>query len=281
MAGTALFVNVGTKWPGRPRIGEPGRCDVDRALPDGSWHTAGDVDVAQQIARLRREGEALARAAESGPLDARVPGCPGWDVEALLRHVGDVHRWATTIVRERRQERLRQDFAGPDDPAGLIGWYREGHLALVDVLEAAFEDETFWHWGPAPSALAFWARRQANETAVHRCDAESARGAITPLGTGDALDGVDEWLGLLPSRRLRTAGGGRTLHLHATDGDGEWVVTLNDGVAVTRGHARADCALRGRASDLFLWSMNRQGAEPLEVLGDRGLLDVWRAGVRF
>ena len=30
----------------------------------------------------------------SGPLDAPVPGCPGWDVHRLARHLGFVQRWA-------------------------------------------------------------------------------------------------------------------------------------------------------------------------------------------
>src|ERR1700674_4828483 len=55
------------------------------------------MDVHDHIGRVRNEGHALARAAENGPLDADVPGCPGWSVDTLLRHVGDVHRWAATI----------------------------------------------------------------------------------------------------------------------------------------------------------------------------------------
>ncbi len=99
------------------------------------------MDVDQEIARVRSEGEALAHAAEAGPFDAPVPGCPGWDVEALLRHIGDVHRWAATIVGERIPERLQRDFAGPADPDALLVWYLEGCVALVDVLEAASPDE--------------------------------------------------------------------------------------------------------------------------------------------
>ncbi len=71
------------------------------------------VETNAQIARIRVEGEGLAAAAERGPLDAPFPVCPGWDMEALLRHIGDVHRWAATIVRERIPERLQRDFDGP------------------------------------------------------------------------------------------------------------------------------------------------------------------------
>jgi hypothetical protein len=92
------------------------------------------VDIEQQILRVRTEGAALAQAAEAGGFDAAVPCCPGWNVDALLRHVGDVHRWAATIIRERVQARLARDFEGPAERDALLTWYREGCGALVDVL---------------------------------------------------------------------------------------------------------------------------------------------------
>lgn len=239
------------------------------------------MEVEQQIARIRADGEALARAAESGLLDAAVPGCPDWDVEQLLRHVGDVHRWAAAIVRERVAERLRRDFEGPAGRDALIAWYREGHRALTDVLEAASPDDAFWFWGPAPSALAFWARRQANETAVHRCDAEAARGPITPLTTVDALDALDEWFGLGVRRAKAPEGGGRILRLVATDAHATWNLILGDRVEVTSDRGRGHCELHGNASDLYLWSMNRRSTEGMTVSGDAGLLQVWADNVQF
>ncbi len=55
-----------------------------------------------------------------------------------------------------------------------------------------------------------------------------------------------------PGRRSAT----RTIHLHCTDGEGEWLITrAGDDVVVTREHAKGDVAARGTASDLllFLW----------------------------
>lgn len=239
------------------------------------------MDVDRQIERILADGEALAVAAESGSLDARVPGCPDWDVEMLLRHTGDVHRWAATIVRERLPERLQRDFEGPAGPEGLLTWYRDGCAALIETLQAASPDDTFWFWGPAPNALAFWARRQANETAVHRCDAESARGPITPLTTVDALDAIDEWFGLGVRRARAPDGGGRILRLVATDADSTWNLIIGDRVEVTSDRGRGHCELRGTASDLYLWSMNRRGTEGITVSGDDSLLQVWADNVRF
>jgi uncharacterized protein (TIGR03083 family) len=239
------------------------------------------MDVSRQIARIRAEGEALARAAEAGPMDAAVPGCPGWDVDALVRHIGDVHRWAATIVRERLQTRLRRDHEGPAGSEDLLAWYREGCSALVEVLEGATPDESFWFWGPAPNALAFWTRRQANETTVHRCDAESARGPITQLDTSEAVDALDEWLGLATLRGSAPSGAGRVLRLVPSDGGTSWRVILGERLDVTSNGADGDCELQGTASDLFLWSMNRRGLEGITVSGDRSVAQVWADNVRF
>ena len=42
------------------------------------------------------------------------------------------------------------------------------------------------------------------------------------------------------------------MHVHSTDADGEWLVDFDNGLAVTREHAKGDVAVRGPASDLML-----------------------------
>ena len=36
----------------------------------------------------------IADALRTGPLDAPVRACPGWDLAELGRHIGYIHRWA-------------------------------------------------------------------------------------------------------------------------------------------------------------------------------------------
>ena len=130
----------------------------------------------------------------------------------------------------------------------------------------------------------FWARRQANETAVHRWDAQGAAGPLEPIEHALAVDGIDEFFGLIPfwpwADRVR--GNGETLHFHCTDGEGEWLARLgSDGVVITAEHAKGDVAARGTASDLLLFLYGRVSADDLEVFGDASLLDRWQELVRW
>ncbi len=238
----------------------------------------------EHLARLRAEGERLGEVAATTPLHARVPGCPDWDLDALLRHIGDVHRWAATIVRERLQQRPHIDSPGPDDRDALLAWYGEGHAELVAALAASNPQEKFWSWGPAPDPQAFWARRQSHETAIHRLDAEQAAGTPTPIPALAAADGIDELLTLLSISRRSTiaGGGGRRLHLACADTPGEWQVQLRaEGLSMGTDADGGDCSVRGPASDLFALLMNRGDAAGVELSGDADVLRAWRDSVKF
>jgi uncharacterized protein (TIGR03083 family) len=240
------------------------------------------LSIDQHLERLEIEGGRFGEVVGRIALDAAVPSCPAWNVEALIRHLGDVHRWAATIVRDRVQDRLRRDFTGPEDRDALLAWYTEGHAQLLDTLRGASPGDHVWAWAPAPNPLAFWARRQSHETAIHRLDAEQAAGSPTPFPADAATDGIDEWL-TMASMRCRVADGrGRRLHLRADDLPAEWVVELrDDALSVQHGGEGGDCSVRGSASDLFALVMNRRDADGLDVVGDSDVLRAWRDSVRF
>src|SRR5687767_7014823 len=127
------------------------------------------------IAALLADSAALAEAARLG-LDAPVPSCPGWSVADLVEHTGRVHRSVTRRVRNLETERHpAADIALPPRPE-LAGWFQSGADALARVLEAAQPDAQVWNWSVTPNLAAFWWRRMAQETAVHRWDGEAAHG---------------------------------------------------------------------------------------------------------
>ncbi|MDQ2811129.1 MAG: maleylpyruvate isomerase N-terminal domain-containing protein, partial [Actinomycetota bacterium] len=155
------------------------------------------MEVGQYLDALRDQGALMATAAERAGLAAAVPTCPPWLVNDLLRHTGYVHRWAARHITERppavldgppEAEILARGAADPD----LIAWFLAGHAALAAVLTAADPGLQCGTFLPAPSSLAFWARRQAHETAIHRADAESASGMRPVFPADFAADGIDE-----------------------------------------------------------------------------------------
>ncbi|MHB9864321.1 maleylpyruvate isomerase family mycothiol-dependent enzyme [Streptomyces sp. YIM S03343] len=244
------------------------------------------MKTAEFVRILDQEGRSLAAAAEEAGMDARVPPCPGWQVRDLLRHIGSVHRWAAAFVAEGLTSYRPEEEAPPGlDRAALASWFQEGHRRLVDTLSSAAPDVACWQFMPAPSPLAFWARRQAHETAVHRVDAEAARGgerSVIPVGF--ALDGIDELLcGFHTRTRSRVRSDRpRVLRIRATDADDEaggaavWTVRLSTEPPVTeRGEVEeAYTEISGPADELYLALWNRL---PLpKVSGDPSLAELWR-----
>ena len=242
-----------------------------------------DLDLRPQIARIGREAERMAQLAQTHALDARVPGCPDWDVEALVRHQGRVHRWAAKTVRERLQSWLQEDVVGPAEAAALVDWFREGAAQLTDVLRTTPQSEAIYTFAPGPPGVAFWALRQANETSMHRWDAESAYGEQAAFEPEVATALLTEWLRIAGAVVHHQAGTSATIRFAATNTDLDLTAVLGERVrsAHSSAEAPADLTLRGTASDLYLVSMNRIDAGGLSTEGDTRLVQEWRLRVRF
>ena len=178
--------------------------------------------------RAENEIAALAEVIATAPdIASDVPSCPGWTFADLAQHTGDVHRWATTIVETRATARVPfpeadSPWASPD---GWAQWLTSGARPLLAALRSAGPLTPVWSWGPGRTS-GWWARRMLHETTVHRADAELALGVGPVIDPVVAADGIDEFLFNLPSARrpfkhLSSLPGGASVHLHATDYDGE------------------------------------------------------------
>ena len=164
---------------------------------------------------------------------APVPACPDWTVADLAKHLGGVHRWAAHLVATLATERDRapQDPTrpGPDGTADeWADWLADGGRRLVATLRAADGTSPVWTWGDGTD-VAWWTRRQLHETLVHRIDALQAAGAEWTVDPGVAVDAIDEHLGNIAASAYFSSGvanlkGDGSLHLHATDTEGEFAL---------------------------------------------------------
>ena len=217
-----------------------------------------------------RDGLALADAAERAGLEADVPCCPGWTVADLVWHTGEVHVFWRTCVAEGWED--PSPYEEPERPLGdmLLPWYRDSVQRTLEVLSTTDPDQAVWTWAPHGRTAAWVVRRMAQETAVHRWDAEAAAGDPSPIDAELAVDGVDEFFELFTAGAAEGAADvGGTVHLHATDADGEWLVDTD--MQVRREHAKGDAAVRGTASDLLLLLWRRVDLDDdgrFEVFGD-------------
>ena len=233
------------------------------------------VDEYQSV--LERDSTIVEGLLRTADLSASVPGCPGWNVADLARHLGGVHRWAhDALITGAAGERPQ----GPDGRDDLVAWFAEGASRLVALLRRTDPNSPAWTFGPPPRTAAFWSRRQAHETSMHLGDAQRALDLPFVTNAEFAADGVDEIATMFfPSRVRRgvTPVLERGLRVVLTDlGDTAFVIA-GDGTDPT---APTAATLRGPAADVLLVLWGRASVESLIVEGDPAVVDeVLAAGI--
>lgn len=228
-----------------------------------------DTHRIDHVEVLAAEGAALIAAVRSGPSGARIPAVPEWDLTALSGHIGKVWRWATRVVNERRTAAVAPDPEPALAPGESVSWLEDGLVGLLDALRGCPADTPMWGFGLQPRTEAFWRRRQAIETVVHRVDAELAIGELAPVDPATAADGVGEFVEVMLPRLYRgqdpPAG---QLTVTAVDTGGSW--TIGDPSA-------GSGSLSGQAADLLLVLWRRRDVDAVETGGDPSVLAGWRA----
>jgi len=220
--------------------------------------------------------------AASTDLAAAVPGCPGWTGRDLVEHVIGVYRHKIVALDTDATPPERDDpWGGVDDGADPVTVLAEVGSALRERLVARDAAATTHTWWPSEQTVGFWQRRMAQETAVHRWDAESVHGLETAAPIDDALaaDGVDELLGWLtwPWDEVPQpdADGHQVV---VSTADHSWTVTLRPTrVEVAGGSSESAVALvAGEPSDLLLHLWGRPGDHSVATAGDETALRLLR-----
>ncbi|NGY59683.1 maleylpyruvate isomerase family mycothiol-dependent enzyme [Lentzea sp. NEAU-D13] len=254
------------------------------------------LDYERRCAEIIDQTALLASSLDGADLSIAVPTTPDWTLNQLVRHVGHAHRWADLMIRERVTE-IPYDRNGAQQLASYVGeqvsdvvpWLLEGAASLSEALLAVDPDLMIATLGGHPGPRA-WSRRMTHETVMHRWDVTNALGVAFDLDAEVARDTLSEWTALAlpyafmrwPAETAPLLGPGRSVHLHATDCEAEFVIDLTGAAPVVRqGHEKAAVALRGPVVELVLAVYRRRPVDGLEVFGDAELLDLFLDRVRF
>ncbi|MGH8875988.1 MAG: maleylpyruvate isomerase family mycothiol-dependent enzyme [Stackebrandtia sp.] len=217
----------------------------------------------------------LAKAAE-GNMEARVPSCPDWTVTDLLEHVAQVYNHKTECIKNGKPE----NWPPPRDPAvPTMTLLRQALGNLLAELTPREPSQPAYTWYDPDQTVGFWIRRMAQETVMHRVDAElAAGGALSPIDEDLAVDGIDEVLRIMVawdsqqevdeyadsvSRLLPKPVAVKT-------GETTWVLRP-EGRAITVASEPADdvaVTISGEPAPLLLWLWRRGDDEVLEFDGD-------------
>jgi hypothetical protein len=238
------------------------------------------VEFDAYLEHIREHAAALRAAALKAGPDAVVPTTPGWDVLRLVRHIARVHNWVVcTLDAGPAADEVRAERPPADWDSALAYWDIQ-----VDTMLTQFRE----HGPDAPARTfrgagtnAWWARRQAHETAIHRLDAEhAAHGDDVDHLVFDpelAADGIDEVLSILVADRPVEVSG--TVLYHAADAGRAWLATTTAGEpprtteldSGAESGLNADASVVGTADAVYraVWKRPSHAV----VGGDRTLVD--------
>jgi uncharacterized protein (TIGR03083 family) len=154
------------------------------------------MDSSRYLQSLDADFRLLRAAAAVAGLDTPVPSCPGWTVTDLVRHVAEVYLHKTRAMQLGDfPADWPPDFGG-QPPLDLLD---RTYAGLVHELTTRGPGDPAPTWYKPEPTVSFWSRRMAQETVIHRIDAELAARAVTgqpvsPVPDDIAADGVDEVL---------------------------------------------------------------------------------------
>lgn len=231
----------------------------------------------------------------AGHFDARVPTCPDWTVADLTRHVGEVYLHKVECMREGSPGESEWPPAGlgDEEPVALLD---RAYADLVSELTTRNPGDPGGTWYTPDPTVGFWFRRMAQETVIHRIDAELGAGApVAPVPEDLAIDGTDELLKVFVAYSVSrwpeeftealANSPGRTYLINAAEtgwtvrtSPTEFTVDGGPGMAFTLPDAPA-AVVSGSPSSILRWVWNRETPgepSPVTVKGSAEALEELR-----
>ena len=229
-------------------------------------------EYAAQVDRIVDNLKTFQHIAATANLDTPVPSCGAWTLTDLLKHIADVTTFWNAVIDADGEAPPPSERSADPEPISVR--LEAGIAGLHDRLQQGDTTRDIWTWmGPQP--INPWlARRLCSEIGIHLWDARNAIDASpTAIEPTAAVDAIHEYFETITFTKAPSD----SVHLHATDIDGEWFITADaDGRRIgTNEHAKGAVAVRGTASDLLLLLWGRVSASSLETFGEVGILDAW------
>ncbi len=204
-----------------------------------------------------------------------VPNCPGWTVERVVTHLafgmGMAYPYALRTPADATDDQPWADVPWPRTlPTGkrAIQAFAEHMDACVELFRSTDPDMPCWTYDDTGRA-AFWFRRAAIETALHRIDVAEALGLrAVIINQQRVLDGIEDAVEFAIPLAAKLDGdvpdGAVSIRV-GQPGD-ERVLTLGDGGPVAEISGESDvvfAALWGRHRDL------------VQITGERAVAERW------
>ncbi|MDG2026237.1 MAG: maleylpyruvate isomerase family mycothiol-dependent enzyme [Acidimicrobiales bacterium] len=197
-----------------------------------------------------------------------MPACPGWTVADVIVHLtfGLGRGYPTamrTAANATESDPIDWPTSSPRGDAVLPAFAAEME-GCVAAFRAADPTTPCWTYA-GPGTAAFWFRRAAIETGLHRMDASEATGVRESMLEERTNDAVVE------SVEFALPLGAAVLGIEPKAID---VRNVSDGSTIRLGEGPASAMIEAPGSTLLdaLWG---RGREAIDIDGDRGAVDAW------